>query len=100
MINIFEGEKFKQINEVEGCVCQIELLVQVIVIGLCEVVLVVKEDGGDEVVSLCIVEQYVVVFEKLVKEFIILLLFFNFSDVGGIVVGLQKIFKKIDVIVF
>ena len=97
MINISEGEKLKQINEAEGRARQIELLAQATATGLREVALAVKEDGGDEAVSLRIAEQYVSAFEKLAKESTTLLLPSNLSDVGGTVAGLQKILKKIDV---
>jgi len=96
MINISEGEKLKQINEAEGRARQIELLAQATATGLREVALAVKEDGGDEAVSLRIAEQYVSAFEKLAKESTTLLLPSNLSDVGGTVAGLQKILKKID----
>lgn len=96
MINISEGEKLKQINEAEGRARQIELLAQATATGLREVALAVKEDGGDEAVSLRIAEQYVAAFEKLAKESTTLLLPSNLSDVGGTVAGLQKILKKID----
>jgi regulator of protease activity HflC (stomatin/prohibitin superfamily) len=96
MINISEGEKLKQINEAEGRARQIELLAQATATGLREVALAVKEDGGDEAVSLRIAEQYVSAFEKLAKESTTLLLPSNLSDVGGTVAGLQTILKKID----
>lgn len=96
MINISEGEKLKQINEAEGRARQIELLAQATATGLREVALAVKEDGGEEAVSLRIAEQYVSAFEKLAKESTTLLLPSNLSDVGGTVAGLQKVLKKID----
>ena len=95
-INISEGEKLKQINEAEGRARQIELLAQATATGLREVALAVKEDGGEEAVSLRIAEQYVSAFEKLAKESTTLLLPSNLSDVGGTVAGLQKVLKKID----
>lgn len=97
MINISEGEKLKQINEAEGRARQIELLAQATATGLREVALAVKEDGGEEAVSLRIAEQYVAAFEKLAQESTTLLLPSNLSDVGGTVAGLQKVLKKIDV---
>lgn len=96
MINISEGTKLKQINEAEGRARQIELVAQATAIGLREVAHAVKEQGGEEAVSLRIAEQYVGAFEKLAKESTTLLLPANLSDVGGTVAGLQKILKKID----
>jgi regulator of protease activity HflC (stomatin/prohibitin superfamily) len=96
MINISEGTKLKQINEAEGRARQIELIAQATAIGLREVAHAVKEQGGEEAVSLRIAEQYVSAFEKLAKESTTLLLPANLSDVGGTVAGLQKILKKID----
>ncbi|ASK35856.1 SPFH domain-containing protein [Alloalcanivorax mobilis] len=96
MINISEGEKLKQINEAEGRARQIELIAQATATGLHEVARAVKEDGGEEAVSLRIAEQYVAAFEKLAKESTTLLLPANLSDVGGTVAGLQKVLKKID----
>ncbi|MBM7332240.1 MAG: slipin family protein [Alcanivorax sp.] len=97
MINISEGEKLKQINEAEGRARQIELLAQATATGLGEVAAAIRQDGGDEAVSLRIAEQYVAAFEKLAKESTTLLLPSNLSDVGGTVAGLQKVLKKIDV---
>ncbi|MCH2556426.1 MAG: paraslipin [Alcanivorax sp.] len=97
MINISEGEKLKQINEAEGRARQIELLAQATATGLSEVATAIRQDGGDEAVSLRIAEQYVAAFEKLAKESTTLLLPSNLSDVGGTVAGLQKVLKKIDV---
>ncbi|MFP1681823.1 SPFH domain-containing protein [Alloalcanivorax sp. C16-1] len=97
MINISEGEKLKQINEAEGRARQIELLAQATATGLSEVAAAIRQDGGDEAVSLRIAEQYVAAFEKLAKESTTLLLPSNLSDVGGTVAGLQKVLKKIDV---
>ncbi|AFT68336.1 SPFH domain / Band 7 family protein [Alloalcanivorax dieselolei B5] len=96
MINISEGEKMKQINEAEGRARQIELIAQATATGLREVATAVKEDGGEEAVSLRIAEQYVSAFEKLAKESTTLLLPSNLSDVGGTVAGLQKVLKTID----
>jgi regulator of protease activity HflC (stomatin/prohibitin superfamily) len=93
MINISEGEKMKQINEAEGRAKQIELIAMATAEGLRQVASAVKEDGGEEAVSLRIAEQYVGAFEKVAKESTTLLLPQGLSDIGGAVAGLQKVLK-------
>ena len=92
-INRSEGEKMKQINEAEGRAKQIELIAMATAEGLRQVASAVKEDGGEEAVSLRIAEQYVGAFEKVAKESTTLLLPQGLSDIGGAVAGLQKVLK-------
>ena len=96
MINISEGEKMKQINEAEGRARQIELIATATAEGLRQVAGAVKEDGGEEAVSLRIAEQYVSAFEKVAKESTTLLLPQGLSDIGGAVAGLQKVLKTVE----
>lgn len=96
MINISEGEKLKQINEAEGRARQIELLANATAEGLRAVAGAVKEEGGEEAVSLRIAEQYVTAFEKVAKESTTLLLPQGLSDIGGTVAGLQKVLKTVE----
>jgi len=96
MINISEGEKMKQINEAEGRARQIELIATATAEGLRQVAGAVKEDGGEEAVSLRIAEQYVSAFEKVAKESTTLLLPQGLSDIGGTVAGLQKVLKTVE----
>ena len=83
----------KQINEAEGRAKQIELIAMATAEGLRQVASAVKEDGGEEAVSLRIAEQYVGAFEKVAKESTTLLLPQGLSDIGGAVAGLQKVLK-------
>ena len=96
MINISEGEKMKQINEAEGRAKQIELVALATAKGLQMVARAVREDGGEEAVSLRIAEQYVAAFEKVAKESTTLLLPNGLSDIGGTVAGLQKVLKTVE----
>lgn len=96
MINISEGEKLKQINEAEGRARQIELVALATAKGLSLVARAVKEDGGEEAVSLRIAEQYVAAFEKVAKESTTMLLPNGLSDIGGAVAGLQKVLKSVE----
>ena len=96
MINISEGEKMKQINEAEGRAKQIELVALATAKGLNMVARAVKEEGGEEAVSLRIAEQYVAAFEKVAKESTTLLLPQGLSDIGGAVAGLQKVLKTVE----
>jgi regulator of protease activity HflC (stomatin/prohibitin superfamily) len=95
-INRSEGEKMKQINEAEGRARQIELIATATAEGLRQVAGAVKEDGGEEAVSLRIAEQYVSAFEKVAKESTTLLLPQGLSDIGGAVAGLQKVLKTVE----
>ena len=96
MINISEGEKMKQINEAEGRAQQIELIATATGEGLRQVAAAVKEDGGQEAVSLRIAEQYVTAFEKVAKESTTMLLPQGLSDIGGTVASLQKVLKTVE----
>jgi len=96
VINISEGEKMKQINEAEGRAKQIELVALATAKGLNMVARAVKEEGGEEAVSLRIAEQYVAAFEKVAKESTTLLLPQGLSDIGGAVAGLQKVLKTVE----
>ena len=96
MINISEGEKMKQINEAEGRAQQIELVALATAKGLNMVARAVREEGGEEAVSLRIAEQYVAAFEKVAKESTTMLLPNGLSDIGSAVAGLQKVLKTVD----
>ena len=86
----------KQINEAEGRAQQIELIATATGEGLRQVASAVKEDGGQEAVSLRIAEQYVTAFEKVAKESTTMLLPQGLSDIGGTVAGLQKVLKTVE----
>ena len=75
---------------------QIELVALATAKGLRMVATAVKEEGGQEAVSLRIAEQYVAAFEKVAKESTTMLLPNGLSDIGGAVAGLQKVLKTVD----
>ena len=95
-INRSEGEKQEMINEAEGRAQQIELIATATGEGLRQVAAAVKEDGGQEAVSLRIAEQYVTAFEKVAKESTTMLLPQGLSDIGGTVASLQKVLKTVE----
>ncbi|MDR1545649.1 MAG: paraslipin [Deltaproteobacteria bacterium] len=85
LINISEGEKQRRINEAEGRAREISLVAEATATALRLVGEAIQSHGGQDAVSLRIVESYLTEFGKLAKETNALIIPSNVVDLASVV---------------
>jgi regulator of protease activity HflC (stomatin/prohibitin superfamily) len=93
LINISEGEKQRRINEAEGRAREIGLVAEATAQALKTVGLSISSEGGEDAVSLRIVEAYLGEFGKLAKTSNTMIIPSNVVDLASLVAVGQGVLK-------
>jgi regulator of protease activity HflC (stomatin/prohibitin superfamily) len=93
LINISEGEKQRRINEAEGRAQEISLVAEATAAALKTVGLAISAQGGQDAVSLRIVESYLGEFGKLAKTSNTMIIPNNVIDLASLVAVGQGVLK-------
>ncbi len=90
MINRSEGQKERQINEAEGQAEEILALAKATSAGIGKVAEAIQLEGGEEAVSLRVVESYISELQKLASKDTQLVLPMDLSDIGSVLKKIRE----------